>query len=122
MTYTVSVEGADAAARALDSAAAELAELDRTAGAAAAAEVLVAAQWGAPRRTGLLAGSGRVDTGPDAVAVVFGARYAPPVHSGVPSRNQAAQPFLDAAAQRKSEAVTATYRRAVDAIAARADR
>lgn len=120
MSYSVTVEGGREAARALDRAAVELDDLDSTAGPSAAASVLVAAQWGAPRRTGLLASSGYVDEG-DPVAVVFGARYAPPVHYGVPSRNMAAQPFLTEAARRHETTVETIYAREVDKIARRAD-
>lgn len=117
----MTVEGAAAARRALDSAARELHELDRTAAPNAASVVLVAAQWGAPRRTGLLASSGRVEDGGGAVAVVFGARYAPPVHYGVPSRGMAAQPFLTQAAESQEASVHNIYLREVETIASRAD-
>lgn len=120
MTARVVVEGVPAARRALDDAAAALHDLDRTAGPTAASTILVAAQWGAPRRTGLLASSGRVEDG-EPVAVVFGARYAPPVHYGVPSRGQVAQPFLTAAAERQESSIHTIYLREVDAIASRAD-
>lgn len=121
MTARVEVDGLAEARRALDDAADELVDLDDVAGPAAADRILVAATWGAPRRTGVLAASGYVDATGGAPAVVFGARYAPPVHSGVPSRGMPGQPFLDDAARRQTEAVTTIYTREVERIARRAE-
>lgn len=121
MAQLVEVEGADRARRALERASSDLDELDRTVGQDVAGRVLVAARWGAPRRTGLLASSGALDTGPGRADVVFGARYAPPVHYGVPSRGMAAQPFLDAASHRVEATTRQLLERAVDRIARRAD-
>lgn len=121
MTTTVELEGAREAVRALERAADELDDLDRTTAVDVAAYALERARWGAPRRTGTLAASGYLDTGGDVVAAVFGARYAPPVHSGVPSRNMPAQPFLDRAASQAEVVAAAQLERDVTAIARRAN-
>lgn len=117
----VTVEGAREAARALDRAAAELDELPHTAGPGAATVILDAAAHGAPRLTGLLGSSGRIEHSGPHIAVVFGARYAPPVHSGVPSRGIPPRPFLTDAGSRTEGAWLSVYEREVDQIARRAD-
>lgn len=121
MARVVEVEGVAEAQRALDRVVDELGDLDRTVGVDIASTILVAAQWGAPRRTGLLAASGHLDQGDGRVAAVFGADHAPPVHQGVPSRNMAGQPFLNAAAARVEGTINRQATTAVERIARRAD-
>lgn len=118
----VEVEGADEAQRALERAAVEVEQLDPDASRAGAELVLEAATSTAPRRTGALASSGHLRVDGRVVEAVFGARYARPVHGGVPSRNMAANPFLTAAAARVEARVVEVYERAVDKIVDRADR
>lgn len=58
-----------------------------------------AARSRAPRATGQLVGSIAAGGFGSPGSVVASARYAVPVHQGVPARNQRAQPFMAAAAE-----------------------
>lgn len=80
-------------------------------GCQSAAEVLVAdARGRAPKLTGKLARSGRAVAG----VVGFPVPYGIPVHFGVPSRHQRAQPFLADAIKSQDTAVLAAVKRDVD--------
>jgi hypothetical protein len=100
-------------ARSLD----DLSDVNRRAGEI----VATAATLRAPRRTGRLAGSRRVDSAPTTVSVSFGAVYAAPVHWGVGPRvglrgphNLTPTLFLTDAFADTEGAVLDIYEKAID--------
>jgi hypothetical protein len=75
----------------------------------------------APKRTGRLAGSLRIDAAPTSVEVSFGASYAAPIHWGVGPRvglrgphNVSPTLFLTGALEAQEDSILAVYEDAVD--------
>ena len=107
----VRVEGLSELVRALRAAENSLDDL-KTANQTASRIVLDAARVAAPRRTGRLAASGRVNRAAKKANVMFGnARvpYAQPIHWGWAARDIEAQPFVTTAAERTRPAWVAAY-------------
>ena len=111
MAETIKIEGAAELGRAIDGVAKQIQNLDR--GAADAGSVVAAdARHRAPVRTGNLARSITAVVGKGGSVVVgTPVRYGAPVHQGVPSRGQSAQPFLTDALSANQSAVLEAYRR-----------
>lgn len=90
---------------------------------AAAERVETAAEHGAPKRSGRLAGSGKARATKTRAYVTFGTRleYAAVIHFGWPAHNIAPDPFLyDALDDRRSEVVE-LYERRIEALIHRFD-
>lgn len=114
----VEVDGLRTLQRTLKRAGVSLQDL-KDAHAEVAALVVRAAEPGAPRRTGALAGSTR-GSGTQAAAIVRAGRaavpYAGPIHWGWPRRGIKAQPWLYEAAVRSQDEWTGTYLAALEQI------
>lgn len=97
----VRVEGLGQLARTLKAAGKSLDDL-KEANQSASRIVLDEARTRAPRRTGALANSGRVNNAAKKANVMFGGArvpYANPIHWGWPARHIKAQPFVTTAAE-----------------------
>ena len=115
MVGTVEVEGADELARTLRRAADDFADLDDV-NTAAGRYLSTRAAAVAPRRTGRLAGSLRLEASRSTASVSSSVVYANPIHWGWAARNISAQPFLFSTATTHETQLVDFYRREIDRV------